>query len=115
MDGTDAACVHLVVYDEDNPAATGRIRVTRSEFLIGRVAVMPDKRKTGLGTLVMRMLIRACCAMGGERQVLHAQLTARGFYEKLGFTAYGGVFDDTGIPHIAMEHLGDCENPCERR
>jgi predicted GNAT family N-acyltransferase len=52
--------------------------------------------------------------MGGERQVLHAQLPVRGFYEKLGFTAFGDVFDDAGILHISMEHFGDSEPLCQK-
>jgi predicted GNAT family N-acyltransferase len=50
--------------------------------------------------------------MGGERQVVHAQLPVRGFYEKLGFTAYGDVYEEAGIPHISMERFGDSRKLC---
>ncbi|WP_181796776.1 GNAT family N-acetyltransferase, partial [Streptomyces sp. WELS2] len=33
---------------------------------------------------------------------LHAQTQALGFYERLGYTAYGPRFQDAGIPHRAM-------------
>ena len=39
----------------------------------------------------------------GFRQAkLHAQTYALDFYIKLGFAAYGDVFDEDGIPHRAM-------------
>jgi predicted GNAT family N-acyltransferase len=113
MDGTDASCVHLVAYDDNgSAAATGRIVVTRDAFTIGRVAVLPEYRGRDYGTFVMQTLIHACYGMGGLRQQIHAQLSARGFYEKLGFTAYGEVYAEEGIPHISMYHDGDSEALC---
>jgi len=105
-DGTDGACIHLVAYDGQTPVSTGRIMITRDDFIIGRVATIKSHRGQGIATGVMQVLIDACMTMGGERQILHAQTSARTFYEKLGFVAYGEEFDDAGIPHIAMEHLG---------
>ena len=105
-DGTDEACVHLVAYENDAPIATGRIMITGDDYVIGRVAVLKAHRGRQLGVGIMQALINACHAMGGERQTLHAQLHAQGFYEKLGFTAYGEEFEEAGIPHIAMEHFG---------
>jgi len=112
-DGTDGACVHLVAYDSETPIATGRIMITRDDFIIGRVATIKSHRGRGIATHLMHALIDACVTMGGERQILHAQTHARAFYEKLGFTAYGEEFDDAGIPHIAMEHFGT-ERSCQK-
>lgn len=110
LDGTDAACLHLVVYDEGVPAATGRVMVGREAFVIGRIAVLPAYRGRKLGALTVRLLIHACTQMGGDQQIVHAQISARGFYEKLGFTAIGDVYEDAGIPHITMTHNGGCED-----
>jgi hypothetical protein len=33
---------------------------------------------------------------------LHAQISAQGFYERLGFTPRGEVYAEVGIPHIEM-------------
>jgi ElaA protein len=115
MDGTDSSCVHLVAYDDDGrAAATGRIVVTREAFTIGRVAVLAEYRKSGYGTLIMQTLIHACYTMGGVRQQIHAQTSARGFYEKLGFVAYGEEYAEEGIPHISMYHDGDSEMLCAK-
>lgn len=113
MDGSDGECIHLVAYDEGVPAATGRIWVTREEFIIGRVAVMPAYRGRHLGVLVMQVLIHACYRIGGEKQIVHVQLSAKSFYERLGFTVCGDGYEEAGIPHITMEHEGDSETLCE--
>ena len=39
---------------------------------------------------------------GVESVKLGAQTHALSFYEKLGFTAYGPIYDDAGIPHRDM-------------
>ena len=40
---------------------------------------------------------------GLARVMLGAQVNAIGFYEALGFTAFGPVYDDAGIDHRNME------------
>ena len=47
--------------------------------------------------------IEARAAQRGLRVVaLSAQTHALGFYERLGYTAYGPEFDDAGLPHRWM-------------
>jgi len=111
-EGDDGACIHVVVYEDDVPVSTGRVKITKNDYVIGRVATLAEHRGKGLATGVMQALIKACCIMGGERQILHAQLTAKAFYEKLGFTPYGEEFEEAGIPHICMEHFGPPAGCC---
>ena len=33
---------------------------------------------------------------------LHAQVTARGFYERAGYSAVGGEYTEAGIVHVTM-------------
>ena len=40
---------------------------------------------------------------GFRRAVLHAQLTAEGFYLKNGYTPRGEVFEEAGIAHRLMD------------
>ena len=46
---------------------------------------------------------------GLRLMVLSAQTQALGFYERLGYTAYGPVFDDAGLPHRWMPSAGRSE------
>ena len=106
MDGTDVDAIHLVAYDEGRPVATGRIRLSGEAAHIGRVAVLKDERGKGFGDFIMRVLVYKCCEMDYGKQVLNAQAASRGFYEKLGFTVSGEIFEEAGIPHVPMEHEG---------
>ena len=108
LDGTDGDAIHLVAYDGEKPVATGRIMLYGAEAHIGRVAVPAEERGKGYGDFIMRVLVYKCCEMDYTYQVVHAQLSARGFYEKLGFSQEGGVFDEAGIPHVTMTHEGYC-------
>lgn len=100
-DELDARCHHLVLYLDGKPAATGRI-VPGEPVLLGRIAVMKEFRGTGLGAELVNQLATRAFADGADEVHLHAQIQARGFYEKLGFIAYGEPYEEAGIPHISM-------------
>jgi predicted GNAT family N-acyltransferase len=74
-----------------------------SEVKIGRMAVLQEFRKTGVGAHILRFLIDRARARGLRKAILHAQLTAEGFYLREGFKPAGGVFDEAGIAHRKME------------
>ena len=112
MDGTDASALHVVVYWDGTPAATGRLLVTRDAFMLGRLAVLPAFRGKKLGDLTVRLLVRMAFSMGGTRQHCHAQIPARGFWERMGFVAEGDIYEEAGIPHINMYHEGDVTGAC---
>jgi len=112
-DGFDASAIHLLVSVDDKPAATGRLLVNADEYVIGRVAVLQKYRGKGLGDLAVRLLIRCAYNMGGETQTVHSQLQVREFYEKLGFSAQGEVYQEAGIAHITMLRHGDIFGSCE--
>ncbi len=119
LDGVDDVAIHLVLYHDEKPVATGRI-VFREEnnetkVFLTRIAVLEDERKKGYGEFAVRLLIRQAYDGGWESQFIHSQLSARGFYEKLGFTCFGEVFYEAGIPHVNMVHEGDvggCTKHC---
>lgn len=112
FDGTDACAIHLVAYEDGAPVATGRILKADGQLIIGRIATVKEHRKKGYGDLIVRMLIRKAFSMGEQTQHIHAQKAAQGFYEKLGFVAYGDVYDEAGIEHISMVHEGDVGGHC---
>jgi predicted GNAT family N-acyltransferase len=101
IDEYDDIAVHCAGYLDGEPVAAGRLVVTDGAGKIGRMAVLKAHRGRGYGALVLHALERA-----GEAQVsefrLSAQLTARAFYERAGYEPVGDVYDEVGIPHIAM-------------
>jgi predicted GNAT family N-acyltransferase len=104
-DTTDA--IHCVGYVDGRPVAAGRliIRAADGRGDVGRMAVLKEHRRRGYGAAVLESLEREGAARGVRRFKLGAQLHARGFYERCGYTAYGDVYDDVGIPHIDMEKM----------
>ena len=69
---------------------------------LGRLAVRPETRGTGLGVDLVAAVEARAAERGLRVMVLSAQTHALGFYERLGYAAYGPVFDDAGLPHRWM-------------
>lgn len=90
LDGVALGCGRMLEHDD-------------GEVKIGRMAVLREFRGTGIGAHILRFLIDRARARGLGRAILHAQLTAEGFYLKEGFKPVGGVFDEAGIAHRKME------------
>jgi predicted GNAT family N-acyltransferase len=86
------------------PAGAGRcIFAAPGVAKLQRMAVVDDARGRGLGALLLAFLEGEARKRGALRFTLSAQLSARSFYERAGYRATGEVFEDAGIPHIAME------------
>lgn len=101
LDEHDPNAIHILVRDsEKEPIATGRML---SDGHIGRMAVLKDYRDQGIGTEILKNFIGIAKTQNLENVFLDAQCNALGFYERLGFKAYGDIFDDAGIPHRAMK------------
>lgn len=101
-DGLDETCTHFLAGDATSPAGCARLLAKDDLAKVQRVAVMPAHRGTGLGRRIMQAVLDHARTQGVAAVVLDSQTHAIGFYEALGFTAYGPEFDDAGIPHRAM-------------
>lgn len=103
IDGLDDGALHLLATQDGQPIGSARILLSGETGKIGRVCVLPQARGTGLGAALIRAALDVLRVQPGiTRAKLGAQTHALGFYEKLGFTAYGPVYDDAGIPHRDM-------------
>ncbi|NBX53454.1 MAG: YbgC/FadM family acyl-CoA thioesterase [Betaproteobacteria bacterium] len=103
-DPADAQCVHAVLCNPLGVAvATGRLLPsTQGVAKIGRMAVLRRLRQTGLGKQVLWALVEQARQRGDREVQLHAQRSAQGFYQRLGFMAQGEPFEEAGISHIMM-------------
>ena len=103
-DDADHTAVHAVVFNHLNQAvATGRLlQHAPGVARIGRMAVSRVLRGGSLGRQVLVALMQAAAARGDARVMLHAQCTAQGFYERLGYRVHGNVYQEAGIAHIEM-------------
>jgi predicted GNAT family N-acyltransferase len=106
LDADDAFAFHALATVGDDAIGCGRmLDHGDGEVKIGRMAVVPEFRGTGVGRDILRFLMDRARACGLRKAVLHAQLSAEGFYLKEGFTPLGDVFDEAGIAHRKMEKL----------
>jgi predicted GNAT family N-acyltransferase len=104
--GDDEGCWCLVLYFNNAPIATGRIKEIDPEtYRIGRVAVLKEYRGKKIGTYVLKFLETKIKTLGGRKVILGAQLDKKVFYEKCGYrlSADSEVFTDEGHPHVWME------------
>ena len=112
-DAHDADAVHVLAVREDGvPLGTGRLLYGEAAAArnggdasvgsLGRLAVTREARGLGVGAALVRAIEDAARARGLTAVDLHAQTQALGFYERLGYTAYGPEFPDAGIPHRSM-------------
>jgi predicted GNAT family N-acyltransferase len=112
-DAYDATAVHVLAVREDGvPLGTGRLlhgeaaaaKVDGDPSVgsLGRLAVTQAARGLGVGAALVRAIEDAARAHGLLAVDLHAQTQALGFYERLGYVAYGPEFPDAGMPHRAM-------------
>jgi predicted GNAT family N-acyltransferase len=99
VDEIDAQCVHALAFHENQAIGTGRLL---PDGHIGRMAVMKAWRGRGVGGAILQRLIQAAWERGDRKVLLSAQLHALPFYQRHRFVAYGGVYDEAGIPHQAM-------------
>jgi predicted GNAT family N-acyltransferase len=101
-DEFDNVAVHLVALRGGAVIGTLRIVVSGGSAKIGRMAVLAAERKTGIGTRLMQHAIEIARSMGVSDITLHAQLTAKTFYARLGYREEGEEFEEAGIQHVAM-------------
>ncbi|GAA1364886.1 GNAT family N-acetyltransferase [Streptomyces beijiangensis] len=104
-DDLDADALHVLAAGPDGPLGTGRLLTGIEEAgvgTLGRLAVAKTARGLGVGVALVRAIEDAARERGLTAVDLHAQTHALGFYERLGYVAYGPEFPDAGIPHRAM-------------
>jgi len=101
-DSFDEQALHLMVYVDEEPAATGRIWHDGTGFRIGRLAVRKKFRGQKIGDLALRLLIYKTFASGADKIDINAQTYIMPLYRKFGFKEHGEEFMEAGIPHMAM-------------
>ncbi|QNP62838.1 GNAT family N-acetyltransferase [Streptomyces genisteinicus] len=113
FDAEDAVTVHVLAVRDDGvalgtgrllhgPHAADRTGGDPSVGSLGRLAVTGAARGLGVGVALVRAIEDEARGLGLTAVDLHAQSHALGFYERLGYVAYGAEYQDAGIPHRSM-------------
>ncbi|HET9835900.1 MAG TPA: GNAT family N-acetyltransferase [Rhodanobacteraceae bacterium] len=100
LDDDDPRSVHVMARAPDGTViAAGRLTPTGQ---IGRMAVLRDWRKRGVGSALLQLLLEQARTRGMGEVLLHAQADATDFYLKHGFEISGEDFMEAGILHRPM-------------
>lgn len=101
MKGENGPC-YYVGYIDDTPVVTARVVREECQWLIQRLAVIPEQRNKHFGTAIMQRIEQDAAVQHIKRIILHAQDDAEGFYQKLGYQIEGDGFREAELPHHIM-------------
>jgi predicted GNAT family N-acyltransferase len=99
LDEHDAFSVHAVAFEGARAIGTGRLL---PDGHIGRMAILKDWRRRGIGAAILEALVDAARRRGDREIALSAQAHAVAFYRAHGFEPVGEVYEEAGIQHQAM-------------
>lgn len=105
IDGLDKQSNHLLLKKNDDLVAYSRIvpaEVKYDEPSVGRIVVNIKFRGQGFGKQIIRESLKWVIKEGAESVRIEAQAHLTKFYESLGFTTAGEIYDLDGIPHVQM-------------
>ncbi len=104
FDGLDYLCEHFLIYKNNKPVGTARLRVKElGVYKIERVAILKSQRLKGLGkSLVSEIIGIFKKKLNSNTLILHSQVKVKNFYQKIGFKAEGEEFFEDGIMHVKM-------------
>ncbi|SEO79762.1 Predicted N-acyltransferase, GNAT family [Halogranum amylolyticum] len=105
-DEYEETATHFVAYDAGRPVGAARFREYELDgdrvCKVERVAVLEDSRGEDWGRRLMESLEAEAADAEFDRFYLHAQTSAREFYDRLGYEQVGDEFLEADIPHVKM-------------
>jgi YbgC/YbaW family acyl-CoA thioester hydrolase len=105
-DAADDTAVHALARNcLGRAVGTGRLlaaEAPQQPARIGRMAVSRELRGANIGRALLQALMAAAGRRGDAEVMLHAQVSAIGFYRRAGFAAHGERFEEAGIGHLEM-------------
>ena len=99
-DEFDDDSTHILAYSGNKAVGTARLL---EDGHIGRMAVLKAYRNRNIGGNMLKYLINLAQGKSIKIIELSAQEHAVEFYKKYGFSIYGDVYMDAGIPHFDMK------------
>jgi predicted GNAT family N-acyltransferase len=100
VDERDKECVHAVAYDDGGkPVGTARLL---PDGQIGRMAVLKDWRRRGIGAALLEALIEEARKRGHKEVTITVPLQAAEFYRAQGFAAAGKIHEVAGVLQQSM-------------
>lgn len=107
IDGEDVNSLHFLIYSDDEPAGTCRVRSLEDGWWkLERFAVLKTYRRFGLGKKLLLFVEKTAKNSGIKKLIFNAQISAEGFYNSLGYKKLDNeIFYEAGIAHVKMEKI----------
>lgn len=108
-DNLDDKALHL--FGSENKKLVAYLRLfpaldNKKELVFGRVLAAKSVRQKGYGKRLLQELLTYCDThFPGRKIQCSAQLYLLRFYQGFGFKEFGEVYEEDGIPHVAMTRL----------
>ena len=105
FDTQDRDAYHLILFVGEEAACCCRYFTGEEEgaYILGRLATLNQYRGQAFACKIVQEAEVRVKEHGGSSIALHAQVRAQEFYEKNGYTAYGEIELEEGVPHIWMK------------
>lgn len=102
-DEHDGKSIHMIMVEGEEAVASGRMYLEHpGVYHLGRIVVVKLRRGQGYGQTLVKQLVMYARNQQAQQCVLSSQLHACAFYERLGFSKSGDVYDEQGQPHQWM-------------
>jgi len=102
IDGLDDSSEHVLLYYNNKPTGTARIRYNDNKMRLERIAILDLARGKGLGIKLMEYLVKYAKEKKVKEIYMHAQYYLLDFYSKFGFKPRGDIFYEANIKHVEM-------------
>ncbi len=117
-DARDAESWNVLVWEDELPAATGRIWWQDGAYWLGDIGVVPEKRGRKIGDLVLRLLLFKAQSHAAREVRLTCEAELQGFFARLGFQSDPLQPSEMVLPGDRID-LDTCKNcrkeGCPRR
>jgi N-acetylglutamate synthase-like GNAT family acetyltransferase len=91
-------------FDDDHLEGCCLLTQTEPQVLrLRQMAVVSGLQGKGIGKVLLQFAENIARDRGFKKIIMHARITATGFYEKLGYTIASDVFEEVTIKHYIME------------
>ena len=95
---------YIVVTDRDFPVATARLYpLNATDMMIGRVVVLPEYRRLGIGTMTVLACEAWAAELGCRKTVLESRDNKTAFYEQIGYEICGEPENGDTFRCVRME------------
>lgn len=88
-DEYDQLAQHILIVENGELVATGRLLETDGVYKLGRIAVRKPFRGQGFGDMVVRLMLDKALSMGAQKFYISSQMYIKEFYKKFGFHEEG--------------------------